>query len=45
MSDVILSVRELTEELRRSLEGRFPFVWVQGRGDQPYAARFRTCLF
>lgn len=30
MSDVILSVRELTEELRRSLEGRFPFVWVRG---------------
>lgn len=30
MTDVILSVRELTEELRKSLEGRFPFVWVRG---------------
>ena len=30
MSDVILSVRELTEGLRRSQEGRFPFVLVRG---------------
>ena len=27
---IILSVRALTERLRRTLEGRFPFVWVRG---------------
>lgn len=26
----ILSVRELTEAIRRHLEGRFPYVWVRG---------------
>ena len=30
MQDGILTVRALTEQLRRSLEGRFPFVWVRG---------------
>lgn len=30
MRDGILTVRELTELLRKSLEGRFPFVWVRG---------------
>ncbi|WP_297826585.1 exodeoxyribonuclease VII large subunit [uncultured Desulfovibrio sp.] len=30
MQDGILTVRALTEHLRRSLEGRFPFVWVRG---------------
>lgn len=30
MQDDILTVRALTEQLRRSLEGRFPFVWVRG---------------
>ncbi len=30
MRDGILTVRALTEQLRRSLEGRFPFVWVRG---------------
>lgn len=29
-ADGILTVRELTELLRKSLEGRFPFVWVRG---------------
>lgn len=28
--DNILSVRELTERLRRTVEQRFPFVWVRG---------------
>ena len=28
--DNILSVRELTERLRRMVEQRFPFVWVRG---------------
>ncbi|WP_165071600.1 exodeoxyribonuclease VII large subunit [Desulfovibrio sp. ZJ200] len=30
MRDGILTVRELTELLRKSLEARFPFVWVRG---------------
>ncbi|MDD4701015.1 MAG: exodeoxyribonuclease VII large subunit [Desulfovibrio sp.] len=30
MQEAILTVRELTEQLRKSLEGRFPFVWVRG---------------
>lgn len=30
MQDGILTVRALTEQLRKSLEGRFPFVWVRG---------------
>ena len=30
MQEAILSVRELTEQLRKTLEGRFPFVWVRG---------------
>ena len=30
MQETILTVRELTEQLRKSLEGRFPFVWVRG---------------
>jgi len=30
MQEGILSVRELTDQLRRTLEGRFPFVWVRG---------------
>ncbi|MDR2573559.1 MAG: exodeoxyribonuclease VII large subunit [Desulfovibrio sp.] len=29
-SDGILTVRELTEQLRARLEGAFPFVWVRG---------------
>lgn len=28
--DVILSVRDLTDALRRKVEGAFPFVWVKG---------------
>ncbi|WP_298065781.1 exodeoxyribonuclease VII large subunit [uncultured Mailhella sp.] len=28
--DAILSVRELTEHVRRAIEGRLPYVWVQG---------------
>lgn len=28
--DTILSVRELTDALRRKVEGAFPFVWVKG---------------
>lgn len=28
--DAILSVRELTDALRRKVEGAFPFVWVKG---------------
>ena len=27
---IILGVRALTERLRRTLEARFPFVWVRG---------------
>ena len=30
MQEGILSVRELTDQLRKTLEGRFPFVWVRG---------------
>ncbi len=30
MQESILSVRELTEQMRKTLEGRFPFVWVRG---------------
>ena len=30
MQDGILTVRALPAQLRRSLEGRFPFVWVRG---------------
>lgn len=30
MQEAILTVRELTEQLRRTIEGRFPFVWVRG---------------
>lgn len=30
MQDSILTVRQLTEKLRKNLEGRFPFVWVRG---------------
>lgn len=28
--DAVLTVRELTEQLRRKIEGDFPFVWVRG---------------
>jgi len=30
MQNGILTVRALTEQLRKNLEGRFPFVWVRG---------------
>ncbi len=26
----ILTVRQLSEQIRRSMEGKFPYVWVQG---------------
>ncbi|MBQ4567111.1 MAG: exodeoxyribonuclease VII large subunit [Desulfovibrio sp.] len=30
MQGTVLTVRALTEQLRKQLEGRFPFVWVRG---------------
>ncbi len=30
MMDAIFSVRELTEQVRKALEGRLPYVWVRG---------------
>lgn len=30
METAILTVRELTEQLRETVEGKFPFVWVRG---------------